>query len=118
MSGAMRCIFPRWNGLSWWRKSRRCPRRRKLFSGVINIRGRIIPVVDVRKRFNLPEREISLSDHLIIARTARRSVVLLADAVSGVVERPEEEITASRQNPARPLNMWRVGVVKLEGFLG
>jgi len=54
--------------------------------GVVNVQGRVIPVVNVRKRFRLPEREIALTDQLVIARTNRRPVALVADAVSGVLE--------------------------------
>jgi len=53
--------------------------------GVINIEGYIVPVINIRKRFGLPDKEIGLNDHLIIARTARRSVVLPIDSVSGIL---------------------------------
>jgi purine-binding chemotaxis protein CheW len=70
------------------------PKAPAIVAGVVNYQGRIIPVIDIRKRFNLPARETRLSDHLVLAATSRRSVALVADAVSGVVERPESEITA------------------------
>ena len=35
--------------------------------GIINVMGKVIPVVNIRKRFGLPEREIDLSDQFIIA---------------------------------------------------
>ena len=54
--------------------------------GIVNIEGRVIPVINVRQRFNLPKRAISLSDRLIFARTKRRSVALVADAVNDVIE--------------------------------
>jgi purine-binding chemotaxis protein CheW len=54
--------------------------------GVINVEGRIVPVINIRKRFALPDKEIDLNDHLIIATTAKRSVALLTDSVSGVVD--------------------------------
>lgn len=53
--------------------------------GVINMGGRLVPVVDVRKRFRLPTRALALSDHLVIARTARRPLALVVDAVHGVM---------------------------------
>ena len=56
-----------------------------IIMGVVNFHGRIIPVVNMRRRFGLPEREPSLSDTLIIAHTARRPVALVADAVLGVI---------------------------------
>jgi purine-binding chemotaxis protein CheW len=70
------------------------PQAPEIILGVINIRGRIAPVFHIRKRFHLPEREIGLNDHLIVARTARRTVALVADAVTGVVERADEAMSA------------------------
>lgn len=67
------------------------PKAPDIVMGVVNVQGRIIPVLNIRKRFGLPEREIYLSDHLIIAQTSNRSVALLADMVSGVIEYPEQE---------------------------
>ena len=61
--------------------------------GVINVEGHIVPVFDLRRRFRLPAREIALDDHLILAQTTRRKVALMVDAVSGVVERNDAEIT-------------------------
>ncbi len=46
--------------------------------GVVNLGGAVMPVMDVRQHFDLPEREISLSDRLIFARTKRRLVALRA----------------------------------------
>ena len=66
-----------------------------IVAGVVNVGGRVLPVVDLRKRFGLPEREISLSDQLIVARTPRRTVALIVDAVSDVVECSEQEISVA-----------------------
>ena len=63
--------------------------------GVINVQGRIIPVVNTRKRFRLSAKEPSISDQLIIARVGSRSLALVADAVTGVLESsPDEFIPA------------------------
>jgi purine-binding chemotaxis protein CheW len=63
--------------------------------GVINNHGQIIPVVNLRRRFNLQERQLELSDRLIVARTPKRSVALLVDAVSGVIEIPPASISTA-----------------------
>ena len=65
--------------------------------GVVNVGGDIVPVYDLRKRFRLVNREISLSDHLIIARTSKQRVALVADTVSSVIEVAEQKITASEK---------------------
>jgi purine-binding chemotaxis protein CheW len=56
--------------------------------GVVNVQGQVIPVVNMRKRFRLPDREIALTDRLVIAQTSRRPVALVVDSVAGVVEYP------------------------------
>lgn len=53
--------------------------------GVINLKGAILPVFDLRAQLSFPERELRVSDHLIIARTSWRTVALLVDFVIGVV---------------------------------
>ena len=91
------------------------PQAPAIVLGVINVQGRIIPVVDVRTRFRLPRREIALSDHLIVAHTTTRAVALLADAVLGVVACAEEEITAA--GAILPGTAQVEGVVKREDGL-
>lgn len=70
------------------------PKAPQIVHGVINVKGQIVPVLNIRKRFNLADREMHLNDQLIIARTARRTVALVADGVSDVIERPAEDIIA------------------------
>lgn len=73
------------------------PKAPEIVLGIINVRGCVVPVVDTRRRFGLPAREVNLSDHLIIARTSRRVVALLADVVAGVVQHSRAAITAADQ---------------------
>lgn len=62
------------------------PKAPDIVLGIVNVQGRVIPVIDLRRRFRLPEREIALTDRLVIAHTAQRPVALVADSVSGVLE--------------------------------
>jgi purine-binding chemotaxis protein CheW len=57
--------------------------------GVINVQGRLIAVIDIRRPWCLPTPPLELSDRLIIAHTSRRPVALVADSVEGV-ELPSE----------------------------
>jgi purine-binding chemotaxis protein CheW len=68
------------------------PRIPQIVLGVINAQGRIIPVVDIRKRFCLPARAPHLSDQLLIARTSKRAVALVVDAVSEVMTLSSQEV--------------------------
>lgn len=73
------------------------PKAPEIVLGVVNLQGRVIPAVNIRKRFGLPVREVNLSDQLIIANTSRRTVALVADSVSGVVERSSNEVIGARR---------------------
>jgi purine-binding chemotaxis protein CheW len=88
------------------------PQAPEVVLGVVNVRGRIIPVVDIRKRLRLPDRETNLSDRLIVAQTSRRTVALIADAVSGVVEGSKDELIAAET--ILPGLEYVEGVTKLE----
>jgi purine-binding chemotaxis protein CheW len=87
------------------------PHAPAIVAGVINAEGRIIPVLNIRKRFNLPERGIRVSDQLLIARTARRTVALIVDGVSGLIERPGQDMT--RPDEIVPGIEYVAGVIRL-----
>lgn len=58
--------------------------------GVINLRGRIVPVVGLRARFRLPSREPDGAARIVIARAEQdESVGLLVDRVMQVVPFPD-----------------------------
>ena len=65
--------------------------------GVINVEGRIMPVVDIRRRFGLPEREVEPEDRFIIAHAARRTVALWVEGVEGMLEPTAEEVTRAEE---------------------
>jgi len=70
------------------------PRAPAVALGAINFHGQVIPVVDIRRRFRLPARDYGLTAHLLVARTARRSLVVPADEVLGVKEVAGETVTS------------------------
>ena len=61
------------------------PKAPDIILGVVNFQGQVIPVINVRRRFCLPAREIALTDQLLVAHTARRPVALVVDAVLDVI---------------------------------
>ena len=62
------------------------PKAPEIVLGLINIRGKIIPTLNIRRRLQLPERETELNDHFIIANTSKRTVALPAESVGGVIQ--------------------------------
>ncbi|MBC8458699.1 MAG: purine-binding chemotaxis protein CheW [Deltaproteobacteria bacterium] len=91
------------------------PKTPDIVLGIVNVEGQIIPIVNIRKRFRLPERELDLSDVLIIAQIPRRTVALVADNVSGVIEGSEQDITEAKE--IFPRMEYVKGVVKLKDGL-
>lgn len=63
---------------------RHLPKAPEIISGIINVKGQIIPVADIRKRFGLAEREIDSDDRIIIADTGKRHIAILVDSVTGI----------------------------------
>lgn len=88
------------------------PKAPEIVLGVINMQGKVIPVINLRRRFRLPEREIHLEDRLIITRTPKRLVALAADSVAGVHRLEERELVAA--GAELPYAGLIGGVVKLE----
>jgi purine-binding chemotaxis protein CheW len=89
------------------------PKAPEIVLGVIDFQGTIIPVMSMRKRFGLLEPETSLSDQLIVADTATRSVAVVVNSVTGVVERTPEDVTkAEKIVPGLP---YVEGITRLEG---
>ena len=61
------------------------PEAPDIVRGVINVRGRIVPVVDTRKRFGLRDKPYDLNTQLLIARHDGRMIALVVDEVSEVL---------------------------------
>ncbi len=68
------------------------PKAPSFIEGVINLRGNVIPVVDLRKRFDMPPRPASAATRLLISRVAGQSLGLVVDDVTEVITVPVKEI--------------------------
>lgn len=70
------------------------PKAPEIISGLVNVHGDLIPVVNLRKRFRLPERLPSPQDQLMIVHSTRRTLALAVDAVDTIVSFPEADLTS------------------------
>ncbi|MDR1728575.1 MAG: chemotaxis protein CheW [Acidobacteriota bacterium] len=64
----------------------------RFVKGVINLRGKVIPVMDVRIRFNLPEREYDERTCIVVVNVEDKAVGLVVDKVNEVASIPEDQI--------------------------
>ena len=60
--------------------------------GVINLRGKVIPVMDVRARFGLPDRDYDERTCIIVINVDSTEVGLVVDEVSEVADIPESQV--------------------------
>jgi len=85
------------------------PGGNQLLEGVINLRGAVIPVMNMRKRFGMPEMPGPMSGRLLIVTLARQAIALAVDNVMEVITVPARDIRP-------PLDT--VGGVGMEHLLG
>lgn len=62
-------------------------------NGIINLRGKIIPVMDVRKRFKFTPKDYDDRTCVIVIELNELNVGLIVDSVSEVITIPEEDIS-------------------------
>jgi purine-binding chemotaxis protein CheW len=85
--------------------------------GVINLRGRIIPVLDLRKRFGEKQLETDKKNRVVVVELERRAIGLIVNSASEVLRIPPAEIEhPSNVFPEGELN-FITGVGKLNGRL-
>jgi purine-binding chemotaxis protein CheW len=74
------------------------PEAPSIILGIINVQGRVVPVVNLRRRFHLEERPIDIEDHFVVAQSSTGQVALPVDEAQGLVKNmsgdcvPAEEI--------------------------
>ncbi|WP_309892346.1 chemotaxis protein CheW [Archangium sp.] len=61
------------------------PRAPAVVEGLLDLRGELLPVLDMRRRFRLPARRLSPSDHLIVAQAGARRFALRVDRAEGLL---------------------------------
>ncbi len=86
-----------------------------VLAGVINVRGRVIPVIDLRHRLGLPAGEPSVESGIIVAEVQSGEgeiAGLIVDAVEGVIEVDEAEIDAAPRLGSRIAAELIDGIVK------
>ena len=89
------------------------PRAPGFVKGVINLRGRIIPVVDLRGRFGMPEVEPTKETRIVVAESGTTRVGLVVDSVSEVLLLPLDSVEATPEVAAGDDAEYLRGIAKL-----
>ena len=78
-----------------WQQTTPLPNSAEHVLGVINLRGAIVPVIDLRRRLGLGPTELTRSSVVIVTDLGDRLIGVLADAVSDIVDVTETELQAA-----------------------
>jgi purine-binding chemotaxis protein CheW len=70
----------------------RLPKAPAVVEGIINVRGSVVPTLDIRARFNLPPKAVEPSDHLVIAVAKRRLVAIRVDRVTDLMTLAKSDV--------------------------
>ena len=92
----------------------RVPRTPDFVEGVINLRGNVIPVLDLRKRFGLGEGEDSNDRRIIVVEMGERTIGMIVDAVSEVLRIDESLIDPPSPYIVSVNTLYIEGIARLE----
>jgi purine-binding chemotaxis protein CheW len=68
------------------------PRAPQFMEGVINLRGQLIPIIDLRTRFGMPREEHSKNTRIVVTEIGAKRVGMVVDSVSEVLRLPVDQI--------------------------
>jgi len=85
--------------------------------GVTNLRGMVVPVVDLRKRFGLPSQNSTKDARIVVVFMGKAKVGMMVDGVSEVLRIPEEAIEATPPMVTSVDTAFIKGIAKLENGL-
>ena len=91
----------------------RVPKTPEFLEGVVNLRGEVLPIVDQRRRFEMPKLEETKKRRLIVVRTGTCRAGLIVDGVSEVLGSSSDAIKAPPSLTDETARLIR-GVINLE----
>ena len=83
-------------------------------AGIIQLRGRVVPVVDLRARFGLAPKELTMETRVVVGELADRTVALVADSAREVTRFTPSQL----KPPPRIVDEGSKGFVKAVAHFG
>jgi len=93
------------------------PNSPSYMEGVINLRGKVLPVLNLRKRLRLPDKETSKASRIIVTEVNNKVIGLLVDAVSHVIKVPSDFVETAPEEVLEVDTDYITGVGKLHNRL-
>ena len=73
-------------------KVTRMPKAPAFVEGIINLRGRVVPIIDIRKRFDLAPKERDKNARIMVVLVEGQAMGIVVDSISEVLRLPKEDI--------------------------
>ncbi len=89
------------------------PRAPRFMEGVINLRGQLIPIIDLRTRFGMPRIDATKSTRIVVTEIGNKRVGIVVDSVSEVLNIPIENVEPAPEMVAGVGTEYIQGVGKL-----
>ena len=93
------------------------PQAPHFVEGVINLRGNVIPVIDIRKKFEMPSIERDKDTRIVVCNVDGNIIGMIVDAVSEVLRFPESTIEPAPKIVSSINSDYLKGVAKLDNRL-
>lgn len=93
------------------------PNTQDFVDGVINLRGRVIPVVDLKVKFNLGRKERNENNRIIVINVNNKTLGMVVDEVAEVIRINEEQIDDAEAISVDINEDYIRGVAKIESRL-
>ena len=100
-----------------WTPATPLPRAPGFMKGVINLRGAVLPIIDLGARFGLRTSEPSERHVIMVAHIGGRMVGLLVDAVSDIIQLTDEALQPTPDVASEQVKSFVKGLFALEGRL-
>lgn len=91
----------------------RVPNAPDFIKGVINLRGVVTPVIDLRKRFGMEQAAYTDQNRIIIVKMGEIEVGLIVDAANDVIDIPLDQVEATPEIVGGVEAEYLTGVAKL-----
>lgn len=95
-------------------KVTKMPNSPDYLDGIINLRGKVIPVIDLRIRFNLPLGTRDQDTRIIVVNIDHKTIGMVVDRVSEVMRINEEQIESSADVALAINDNYVKGMAKLD----
>lgn len=93
------------------------PNAPEFVEGVLNLRGKVIPVINLRRRLGLPESATSRLSRIVVTDLPPNTLGFMVDAVSEVIRVPLDRIDPPPAGAMGQVDSYVQGVAKLDGRL-